>query len=145
MRTSIIARRFEELTQHELYEILRLRTAVFVVEQNCVYQDMDDIDDHSTHIFIKEDNRIIAYLRIVDPGMKFEDASIGRFLIIKNYRGMGLARPMMTEAIRIAKLTSPTITIEAQTYLRQFYESLGFIAISEEYIHEQRPHIKMRM
>lgn len=138
-------KRFNELTSYELYEILRERTQVFVVEQGCAYQEMDQADYKSIHIFCKEGERIYAYLRVVEPGVKFEDASIGRFFIAEDYRGRGLARPMMREAIRVASTLSPSITIEAQTYMQDFYKSLGFCTISEEYIHEQRPHIKMQI
>lgn len=142
---SIITRRFDELTLGELYDMLRCRTEVFVVEQNCVYQDMDEADLCCVHVFMKERERIVAYLRVLEPGVKFDDASIGRFLIVKEYRQRGMARPMMAKAIEIATRMSAHVTIEAQTYLRPFYESLGFTATSEEYIHEQRPHILMRL
>ena len=139
----IKARRFDELTASDLYEILRCRAEVFVVEQNCVYQDLDGEDMSSTHLYIEDGGRIKAYLRIIDPGIKYPSASIGRVLVMKPFRGKGLARPLMIEAIRIAKYYSDTIEIEAQAYLRSFYKSLGFVETSEEFMLDGIPHISM--
>lgn len=141
----ITIKRFEELTVDELYEILRWRTEVFVVEQDCVYQDMDGDDAKSVHLFMMRHGHLQAYLRVVEPGVKFPTAAIGRFLIPKALRGRGWARPMMAAAIEVAKTMSPEVTIEAQTYLKGFYESLGFRQVSDEYIHEHRPHIRMML
>lgn len=88
----IKAKRFEELTLSELYEILRCRAEVFVVEQKIVYQDLDEADKSSTHVFVEERGRIKAYLRVIDPRIKHSVASIGRVLTMKQYRGSGLAR-----------------------------------------------------
>ena len=131
------------MTTAELYEILRCRAEVFVVEQNCVYQDPDEEDFSSTHLFIEEEGRIKAYLRVIVPGMKYSAASIGRVLTMKPYRGQGLARHLMIEAIRVAKLLSDTIEIEAQAYLRHFYKSLGFKESSAEFMLDGIPHISM--
>lgn len=141
----IHARRFDQLTTPELYEILRCRTEVFVVEQNCVYQDMDEADKSSTHLFIEDCGRISAYLRVIDPGIKFPSASIGRVITMKPFRRQGLARTLMTEAIRLGLSLSDSIEIEAQAYLRNFYKSLGFIEISDEFILDGLPHIRMRL
>lgn len=136
-------KRFEELTTSELYEILRCRAEVFVVEQNCVYQDLDEEDKSSTHLYIEEGGRIKAYLRVIDPGIKYPAASIGRVLTMKGHRGHGLARPLMIEAIKVANLLSDNIEIEAQAYLREFYKSLGFKESSDEFMLDGIPHVSM--
>lgn len=139
----IKTKRFGELTTLELYEILRNRAEVFVVEQGIVYQDMDELDLSSTHIFMEDGGRIMAYLRLIDPGIKYAAASIGRVLTMKQYRGRGLSRLLMTEAIRLGKSMSDAIEIEAQAYLRDFYKSFGFKETSGEFILEGIPHISM--
>ena len=138
-------KRFEELTTAELYEILRCRAEVFIVEQNCVYQDLDNEDSRSTHVYIENNGKILAYLRVIDPGVKYPAASIGRVLTMKEARGKGLARPLMEEAIKLAKEKSPVVEIEAQAYLREFYKSLGFTATSEEFMLEGRLHLSMKL
>lgn len=142
----IKTKRFEELTTLELYEILRCRAEVFVVEQDCVYQDLDNDDLHSTHVYIEEDGGILAYLRVIDPGIKYlTAASIGRVLTVKEARERGYARLLMKEGIRIAKEKSDTIEIEAQSYLKEFYKSLGFTAVSEEFLLDGISHIAMKL
>ncbi|MDE6436966.1 MAG: GNAT family N-acetyltransferase [Muribaculaceae bacterium] len=138
-------KRFDELTTAELYEILRCRAEVFVVEQKCQYQDIDNLDRLSTHVYIEKDGKILTYLRVIDPGVKFPEASIGRVLVMKEARGQGLARRMMAEAIRIAKEKAPAIEIEAQAYLKDFYKSFGFVETSEEFLDAGIPHIAMRL
>lgn len=139
----IIRKRFEELTVSELYSILKARSEVFVTEQNIIYQDMDDIDFRSTHLFIVENDVICSYLRIIDAGVKYPEISIGRVLTLKPYRGRGFSRKLMDKAIEIGKEQSLPIKIEAQAYLKDFYLSLGFRQISEEFILEGIPHIEM--
>lgn len=143
MSIEIRVKRFDELTTGELYEILRCRSEVFVVEQNCVYQDVDEEDFASTHLFIEEEGRIKAYLRVIDPGIKYAAASIGRVLTMKPYRGQSLARPLMIEAIKVAKSLSDAIEIEAQVYLKNFYKSLGFRESSAEFMLDGVPYISM--
>ena len=122
---------------------------MFVVEQGCAYQDLDGKDERSIHIFIreenqiKEDNRILAYLRVIIPEEGRDTVSIGRVLTIKEARRHGLARKLMQKGIEVAKSLAPTIEIEAQAYLKEFYESLGFIACSDVFQYEGRPHISM--
>lgn len=135
--------RFEELSTRELYEILRCRAEIFVVEQNCVYQDIDEADLHSYHLFIEENGKIKSYLRVIDPGVKFACASIGRVLTMPEYRGKGLARMLMLQAIKLAKSLSPTIEIEAQSYLLDFYKSLGFTVSSDVFLLDGIPHISL--
>lgn len=139
----IIVKEFDELSLRELYEILRCRTEVFVVEQAIPYQELDGDDFSSTHLFVKEGDEIIGYLRIIAPGVRNESAVIGRVLTMKEHRGHGIARRLMEKGIETAFSNCDSIHIEAQTYLRDFYESLGFEAVSEEFIYESRPHISM--
>ena len=142
----IISKQFEELSASELYDFLKARAEVFAVEQNIAYQDLDGLDQCSTHLFASDENgRLASYLRVIPPGVKHSAASIGRVLTVKDFRGRGLARRMMGEAIAIALSMSDTIEIEAQAYLKNFYESLGFIATSEEFILEGLPHISMKL
>ena len=136
-------KRFSELTSEELYAILRSRAEVFAVEQGIVYQDLDGLDRYSTHVFASEGDRVVAYLRIIDAGVKFPAASIGRVLTVKEFRRRGLAREIMTLAINIALEHSSEIEIEAQAYLKEFYNSLGFIPTSDVFILEDIPHISM--
>ena len=136
-------KRFEDLTTSELYEILRCRAEVFVVEQNCDYQDLDMLDMASTHLYIEADGKIMAYLRVIDPGVKYSAASIGRVLTMKEFRGQGLTRLLMSEAIRIGKSLCDIIEIEAQAYLTEFYNSLGFRRTSDVFILAGIPHVSM--
>ena len=138
-------KRFEDLTTSELYEILRCRAEVFVVEQNCDYQDLDMLDMASTHLYIETDGKIRTYLRVIDPGVKYSAASIGRVLTMKEFRGRGLARLLMSEAIRIGKSLCDTIEIEAQAYLTEFYNSLGFRRTSDAFMLDGIPHVSMML
>ena len=138
-------KRFEDLTTSELYEILRCRAEVFVVEQNCDYQDLDMLDMVSTHLYIEADGKIMAYLRVIDPGVKYSAASIGRVLTMKEFRGQGLTRLLMSEAIRIGKSLCDTIEIEAQAYLTEFYNSLGFRRTSDIFMLDGIPHVSMML
>lgn len=139
-----IVKRFEDLTSDELYEILRCRAEVFIVEQAIPYQDIDYIDKHSTHVFIMTDGSLKAYLRVIDPGIKSYTCSIGRVLVMKPYRGLGLARQLMLKGMEIALNNSSGIEIAAQPYLLDFYLSLGFIQTSDVFIYGDRPHISMK-
>lgn len=139
----IECKRFDELTINELYAILQARSEVFVTEQNIVYQDMDGIDFSSTHLFIKKNDKVISYLRIIDPGVKYPEVSIGRVLTLMPFRANGYARLLMERAIEMVQKECLPIKIEAQAYLRDFYLSLGFKQISDEYILEGIPHIEM--
>lgn len=139
----IIAKRFEQLSLHELYAILQARAEVFVCEQNIVYLDMDEIDFDSTHLFVKDNDRVVSYLRVIDPGVKYAEVSIGRVLTLAPWRGRGLARRLMLRAIDVAMQFQRPIRIEAQAYLKDFYVSLGFIPVSDEFILEDIPHIEM--
>ena len=139
-----VVKKFEELTLWELYEILRIRSEVFVVEQNCVYQDLDEIDQEAYHVYLKENGKIWAYLRVIDKGKRLDEVSIGRVISLK--RRCGLGGILMAEGIKIAeeKFGAKRIKIGAQAYARPFYESVGFRVIKEEtYMEDGIPHIYM--
>ena len=138
-------KRFEDLDIKELYEILRVRAEVFVVEQTCVYQDVDLKDCHAYHLLCEKDGEICAYLRILDAGVSYPEVSIGRVLTRENVRRQGVAREMMTYAMDYIQntLNIECIRISAQKYLQHFYESLGFCACSEVYLEDDIPHIEM--
>lgn len=140
---NIIVKRFEELTSQELYEILRCRAEIFIVEQGIPYQDIDYVDQHSTHVFAVEDEKVIAYLRVIEPGVKDENVSLGRLLVMKPYREKGIAREILLKGMELALKLSPEIKIAAQPYLRDFYLSLGFVQTSDVFIYGERPHIEM--
>lgn len=136
-------KKFDELTNDELYNILKLRISVFVVEQGSVYQDLDGNDKEAYHVFFTENSEIIAYLRIVDKGVLYDEVCIGR--VISARRRCGLGTKLLSEGIKVAreKYGAEKIIIGAQTYAKPFYESLGFRQISEEYFEDSIPHIKM--
>lgn len=134
---------FEELTCKELYEILKARAAVFVVEQNCVYQDLDCRDYDSYHIFYEENGEVLAYLRIFHKDKTQHLVQIGRVLTTR--RNAGLGKKIMREGIRAAeeKMSADKIYIEAQCYAIGFYEKAGFQVTSEEFLEDGIPHVQM--
>jgi len=138
-------KKFDELTPREIYEILRVRSEIFVVEQNCVYNDQDGKDIESIHIMIKENDKIIAYLRVIKPGVSYDDASIGRVLVTSEARRKGLARKIVSAGINyiMNDWNEEKITIGAQDYLKDFYKSLGFEIISDVYLEDGIPHVDM--
>lgn len=138
-------KKFKELNVEEIYKILALRNEVFIVEQECPYLDCDDKDLNSYHLFAVENGEIVSYLRILEKGVSYDDISIGRVAVKKNYRGKGISREMMLKAIEFVEnnLAEDAIKIQAQAYLLNFYSSLGFKAISEEYLEDNIPHIDM--
>lgn len=140
---NLIVKRFEELTVQELYEIFRLRVEVFVVEQKCIYQEVDGKDKRAYHVWLEEDGRILAYLRVPDAGVSYDEVSIGRVIAAKRRQGYGSR--IVEEGIRVAKekLGAKAIRIEAQTYARSLYEKLGFVQTSEEFLDDGIPHIQM--
>ncbi|AUC85760.1 GNAT family N-acetyltransferase [Polaribacter sp. ALD11] len=140
-----ITKSFNELTINELYNILQLRSEVFVVEQDCVYQDIDFKDQKSLHVFGTKNNAIVAYTRIFKPGDYFENASIGRVVVATSERKYGFGHDLIKASIKAIKIHFKVdeITISAQKYLNKFYESHQFIQVSEEYLEDGIPHIKM--
>jgi len=136
---------FEKLSPNELYDIMRLRSAIFVVEQNCVYLDPDGKDKVALHLFGEFEGKIVAYSRLFKPGISFDNASIGRVVVDAKYRDRKWGHDLMREAIAGIKthFGESKITIGAQLYLKKFYESHGFIQTSEMYLEDDIPHIEM--
>lgn len=136
---------FNELTTHELYDILQLRSEVFVVEQDCVYQDLDGKDEKALHVLGLKNDKIMAYTRIFKPGDYFIEASIGRVVVAKNERQYKYGHDIMNASIEAIKFYFNTykIKISAQCYLNKFYTNLGFKNIGEEYLEDGIPHINM--
>jgi ElaA protein len=140
-----IVKDFDTLTPHELYAILRLRTEVFVVEQTCVFQDMDNKDQLSYHLMGWEDDRLVAYTRLIPPRLSYQEPSIGRVVTAATARGGGLGRILMERSIEeVVRLYGKTpIKLGAQLYLKKFYESLGFKQSSDTYDEDGIDHIEM--
>jgi len=143
-----ITKTFEELTTLELYALLRLRSEVFVVEQNCVFQDMDNADQLAVHImgFDDElDNELAAYTRVFGPGIKYDMCSIGRVVTSPRARRSGIGKKLMEHSIAVIeeRFGKVPIKIGAQQYLEKFYASLGFKQSSEMYLEDNIPHIEM--
>ncbi|MGG5342679.1 GNAT family N-acetyltransferase [Enterococcus sp. AZ192] len=134
---------FSELTTKEFFEIAKLRTAVFVVEQNCPYQEIDDIDEHALHTWLQEEKDIVGYTRIIDNG---ETVSFGRVLIDHNYRKHGLGNLLLENTLNVISERYPEkpIIIGAQAHLTGFYGGFGFKEVSEVYLEDDIPHVKMR-
>ncbi len=143
---SWVIKPFGELTSIELYSILHVRAKVFVVEQNCSYQDLDGRDLFSFHIMgLNETTQLVAYARVLPAGMSFKEVSIGRVLTAPSFRANGSGLALMQTAIRTAELKfgkSP-IRIGAQLYLKKFYENVGFVKASEMYLEDNIEHIEM--
>jgi ElaA protein len=138
-------KKFDELTNKELYLILQLRNEVFVVEQNCVYQDADGKDDKAIHLFYKNGEEITAYTRLFSAGEYFDNASIGRVVVSPKYRRQNLGKKIMIDSINYLhnELKEPVIEISAQSYLKRFYNELGFKEKGKEYMEDGIPHIRM--
>ena len=141
-----ILKTFEELNTTELYAILKLRSAVFVVEQNCAYQDIDELDQRSLHVLLLEDKKTIAYSRLLPPGLVYKEAAIGRVVVDPDFRKKDLGKKLMQYSIRkiLELFDSHSIVISAQKYLLKFYTELGFVTQGEEYLEDDIPHIKMK-
>ena len=140
-----IIKRFNELSTHELYTVLQLRAEVFVVEQDCVYQDLDNKDLDAYHVLGVLDTKIVAYARIFKPGDYFLESSIGRIVVKKEFRKFQYGYQLVQNSILFIEnnLQQNTILISAQSYLTKFYNSLGFTQVGEEYLEDGIPHIKM--
>lgn len=141
----LIEKHFSELTAEELFEIYKLRVSVFVVEQNCPYQEVDDADKAAYHLWLEDDDGIEAYARLLPAGTAFPTAAIGRVIAVK--RRLGLGSRIVSAAIDLAKekYRADKITIEAQTYARTLYEKLGFRQTSDEFLEDGIPHIQMQL
>jgi len=152
----LIIKHFDELTAPELYEIMKLRVSVFVVEQNCPYQELDDRDQSSYHLYLKDDSGIAAYLRVYfneiymnpyieESDILFNVAAIGR--VVSAVRRRGYATELLKAAVTVAKdkFSAERIVIEAQVYAKELYEKVGFIQTSEEFLEDGIPHIQMML
>ena len=140
-----VYKNFNDLTVLELYAILKLRSEVFVVEQNCVYLDTDNKDQLSFHLSGWIGNELVAYARILPPGSAFQEASIGRVVTNPQYRKTGAGKALMQRAIEktLQQFDVSAIKIGAQLYLLSFYKSLGFKISGPEYLEDGIPHIEM--
>ena len=141
----IKVKKFIDLTTQELYDILQLRSEVFVVEQDCVYQDIDSKDQKALHIIGYKNDRVVAYTRIFKPGDYFKESSIGRVVVSEKERKYKYGYEIMKASINMVKevYNKETIIISAQIYLKTFYNNLGFFEVGEEYLEDGIPHIAM--
>lgn len=139
--------KFSELENHRLYQILRLRSEVFVVEQDCAYQDMDDCDQSALHVSGQLDEKLVCYARLLPPGLKYDGSSIGRVITSLEVRGEGYGKQLITKCIGYCRQrwAGESITISAQHHLENFYSGFGFGTASEPYLEDGIPHIRMRM
>jgi len=145
MNINYTLKKFEELTNTELYKILQLREEVFIVEQACIYPDIDNKDEHAHHLTAFEGCKLVGYLRILGKGVSFAEVSIGRVIVPKTHRGRGIAKKIMQDAIDFIgnELGEKQIRISAQSYAIPFYKGLGFEIVSEEYLEDDIPHVEM--
>ena len=139
----LVVKKYNELTLDELYEIIQARIAVFVIEQNCPYQDLDNKDKNAYHVILRDNNVIKGYLRVLDKGVTFEEESLGR--VITTERGKGYSIIILKEGIKVAKekYGAKKIRISAQLYAKGVYEKVGFKQVSGEYLEDGIPHIQM--
>ena len=141
-----VIKNFSELSTEEIYNILKLRSEVFVVEQNCVYQDIDEKDQKAVHLFLEKNNEIMAYTRIFKKGDYYEEnPSIGRVVVSKKERGKKLGKEIMIKSINFIKkeLKERKIELSAQKYLDKFYKDLDFYSEGEDYLEDGIPHQRM--
>ena len=139
----LVCKHFTQLTRDELFDIYKLRVAVFIVEQQCAYPEVDDADRKAYHLWLRDGDGIQAYLRALPPGAAFDTASIGRVIAVKRRQGLGSR--IVAEGIRAAReqFGAKEITIEAQTYARGLYEKAGFVQTSGEFLEDGIPPIRM--
>lgn len=145
MSLNIQTKEFEQLTIDELYAILQLRSQVFVVEQNCVYQDLDGKDQIALHVLGFKNKKLVAYTRIFKPGDYFTYASIGRVVVAPNERNHQYGYAIMEASLEAIQkhFRESKIKISAQVYLKKFYNNLGFETVGEEYLEDGIPHVAM--
>lgn len=137
---------FDALSRDMLYALLRLRQQVFVIEQNCVYPDLDNKDQAAWHLLCCEAGELIAYLRCLSPGVSYAESALGRVVVEPRHRGRELGRELVARgvAFNLQRWPGSDICISAQAQLQAFYRSLGFVAEGEEYLEDDMPHRKMR-
>ena len=138
-------KKFEDLTVFELYEILKAREEIFIVEQNCIYHDLDSNDQSSTHLFLENEGQVVCYLRILPRGVKYEEASVGRVITNASYRRKGYGEILVQKAIDFVEEVwgEREIRISAQAHLRGFYGGLGFKVVSDVYLEDGIDHYEM--
>ena len=143
MKTFI--KNFQDLSNTEIYQILRLRSEVFVVEQDCIYQDIDNKDQKAIHLYFKENDEILGYTRIFKAGYYYENPSIGRVVVSKKNRGKDVGKKIMIDSIEYIKqnIKGKRIELSAQKYLDKFYKDLGFYKTGEDYLEDGIPHQRM--
>ncbi|RKS96657.1 GNAT family N-acetyltransferase [Chryseobacterium defluvii] len=136
---------FDEFTVPELYQVLKARVDVFVVEQNCPYPDLDDYDQKAVHIWAEENGEVLAYCRLFDKGIKYHETSIGRVLTTENARGKSLGKLLIQYAVETIenRFHTPEIRISAQDYLLKFYAGFGFEDTGKKYLEDDIPHTEM--
>jgi len=136
---------FDELSVEELYQVIRARIEVFVIEQNCPYQDADNSDQKAVHLWAEQDGEVIAYCRLFDKGVKYSETSIGRVITTSKGRGKGIGRQLISYAIQVIenRFGTSEIRISAQDYLLDFYGSFGFKDTGKKYEEDNLPHTEM--
>lgn len=136
---------YQDLSLDRLYAILAARAAVFVVEQDCPYQDLDGLDEYGLHVGAWRGKELLAYARVLPAGWRFEEPSIGRVLSVESVRGTGLGRELMRRSIDVAseRYAGHGLRISAQQYLEKFYADFGFRTVSDPYPEDGIPHIEM--
>jgi ElaA protein len=140
-----ILKKFDELNVHELYAILQLRNEVFIIEQNCIYPDLDNKDQEAWHFMGTDNNKLVAYTRILSPGVSYPEPAIGRVVTAPVVRRSGSGKELMLRSIDICEnlFGKIAISLGAQVYLKKFYESLGFSITGDMYLEDGIEHIKM--
>ncbi|HEV8332581.1 MAG TPA: GNAT family N-acetyltransferase [Steroidobacteraceae bacterium] len=137
--------RLGELSAEQVYAVLAARVAIFVVEQNCAYQELDGLDADAEHLIAWSGTQVAGYLRVLGPGTRFDDPSIGRIITAQPFRGTGLGRDLVAKGIEHTRLRYPgqPVRISAQKYLEKFYRDFGFVTVSEPYLEDDIPHVEM--
>lgn len=137
-------KKFDVLTSKDIHDIFRLRVDIFVVEQNCPYPEIDGKDPAALHLMYKENGKVTAYARLLPPGVSYDEASIGRVIVVKSRRGSGLGYELLKKAVEIALAEyKQSIKIGAQAHLEKYYSSVGFVKVSDVYLEDGIPHIDM--
>lgn len=140
----IYYKNFEDFKPDELYRVLKLRQDIFIIEQDCIYPDLDLLDQRSEHLFCLEDGQLVGYLRIVPKGLKFREVSIGRIIVAQSHRNRGIGKILVQKGIdQVLSDGHRSIRIEAQAHLEKFYTDLGFYKTSNPYNVDGIPHIQM--
>ena len=140
----LIVKRWDQLTRKEINDIFSLRSEVFVVEQECVYQDVDGKDEQADHVLLTIDNNLVGYTRVFNENIYFKEASFGRAVVKKTYRGKGYGHLLVEKSLEHLKASKQSpIKISAQAYLKDFYSSHGFVVKGKEYMEDGIPHFAM--